>query len=73
MGTANSKTSKLYENAKQAVTQMGLEEEVVLEHDPKEIGKYGILDSPAIVIDGNVMAEGKELSVDEIIKILEKA
>lgn len=52
---------------------MGLEEEINLEHDPKEMGKYGILSSPALVVDGKLMSEGKVLSVDEIVKILESA
>ena len=52
---------------------MGLEEEIVLEHDPKEMGKYGILSSPAIVVDGKLMSVGKVLSIEEIIKILETA
>ena len=72
-GTPGNATNSLFENTKAAASQMGLEEEIVLEHDPKEMGKYGILSSPAIVVDGKLMSEGKVLSIEEIIKILETA
>ncbi len=72
-GADGEKTTALYENTKAAAAQMGLEEEINLEHDPKEMGKYGILSSPALVVDGKLMSEGKVLSVDEIVKILESA
>jgi len=63
----------MLENTKAAAAKIGLEEEITLESNPKEMGKYGILDSPAIVVDGKLMSEGKVLSVDEIVKILETA
>ena len=72
-GTPGEKTNAMLENTKAAASQIGFEEEIILESNPKEMGKYGILDSPAIVVYGKLMSEGKLLSVEEITKILESA
>ena len=55
------KCDELLENARIAVRQSGIEAEVVkkwtLSEDIRE--KYGLLLSPALVIDGVVVAQGK--------------
>ena len=40
--------------------------------DFEEIAKYGIMSTPGLVIDGNVVSAGKVLKPDEIAAILEK-
>lgn len=60
-------------NAEKAAEAMGLPEKVVLSTDEGDIAIYNIIEFPAIVIDGKVVSEGRNLSVDEIISIISKA
>ncbi|WP_250228242.1 thioredoxin family protein [Anaeropeptidivorans aminofermentans] len=62
-----------FTNAEKAVEAMGLPEKVVLSTDETDMAIYNIIEFPAIVIDGQVVSEGKNLSVDEIISIISKA
>ncbi|MGL4363056.1 MAG: thioredoxin family protein [Cellulosilyticaceae bacterium] len=61
----------------QANTQKALEKlnmDIAIEHitDFAEIATYGIMTTPALVIDKKVHSYGKVLSVDEVVAILEK-
>ena len=38
--------------------------------DFTQIAAYGVMTTPALVIDGKVVSYGKVLKVDEIVKIL---
>ncbi|SEJ80473.1 small redox-active disulfide protein 2 [Propionispira arboris] len=52
--------------AKQAVQELGLEADFDKVEDIKKIMKYGVMITPALVIDGVVKASGKVLSKDDI-------
>lgn len=66
------KCNELVENAKKAVAEVGIEAEVVklwvLSEDVRE--KYGLLLSPALVIAGVVVAQGKVYQVERIASLL---
>lgn len=64
MGCAN--CNKLYQNAVEAVKLSGKEIEVTKVDDIKKIMGYGVLSTPALVIDGLVKAAGKVPKVEEI-------
>jgi small redox-active disulfide protein 2 len=64
MGCAN--CNKLYQNTLEAVKQSGKEVQVTKVEDIQKIMSYGVLSTPALVIDGVVKAAGKLLKVDEI-------
>jgi len=63
---------KLYENVEAAVKELGIECEIYKVSDPAAIAGFGIMMTPALVVDGNTEAMGKLLSVSEVKKILEK-
>ncbi|WDC83682.1 thioredoxin family protein [Caloramator sp. mosi_1] len=63
-GCANCK--KLEANAKEAVKELGVEAEVIKVEDFKEIMKYGVMRTPAIVINEKVKMFGKVCTVEEI-------
>ena len=67
------KCSELVENAKKATKNLGIEAEVVklwvLADDVRQ--KYGLLLSPALVIDGVVVAQGKVYKSDRIAGLLQ--
>lgn len=68
MGCAKCKT--LYENVKMALEESGKDAEVVKVEDVPSIMKYGVMSTPALVIDGQVKLTGKVASVAEIMGIL---
>jgi len=67
-GCANCK--RLEENAREAVKKARKEAEFIKVTDFKEISAYGVMRTPALVIDGKLMTQGRIPSVDEIIKML---
>ena len=72
LGTGCAKCKKLEEATKQAVAKIGGFHEVKKVEDIVEIMNYGVMSTPALVVDGVVKSSGKVLSVDEIVTILSK-
>jgi len=70
LGTGCAKCKTLEENAKKAITQIGGFHELKKVEDIVEIMNYGVMSTPALVIDGAVKSTGKVLSIDEIITYL---
>ena len=64
MGCTN--CNKLYQNAVEAVKLSGKEIEVAKVEDIKKIMSYGVLSTPALVIDGLVKTAGKVPKVEDI-------
>jgi small redox-active disulfide protein 2 len=58
------------ENAVKALKELNLEANVVKVSDLKEIMKHGIMMTPGLAIDGEVVSTGKIPSVEEIKKWL---
>lgn len=71
LGSGCKNCQTLEENTRAALEQLG-DTDSVIGHvrDYKEIAKYGIMSTPALVVDGKVLSYGKVLSVDEIVKLL---
>ena len=66
LGTGCPKCKKMFENAEAAAKALQLEFEITKVTDIKEIMKYGIMITPALVIDNQMKIAGKVPSVDEI-------
>lgn len=66
LGTGCSKCKILYENAKKALEESGKGAEVIKIEDIPSIMKYGVMSTPALVLDGKVLFSGKVASVAEI-------
>jgi len=73
LGTGCAKCNKLTANTKEALSRLG-RSDAHLEHvtDIKEIVSYGVMITPALVINGKVKSVGKVLSSDEAGKLLEE-
>ncbi|CCC57807.1 MULTISPECIES: thioredoxin family protein [Caloramator] len=67
-GCANCK--KLEENTKKAVEELGIQAEIQKVEDFKEIMKYGVMRTPALVVDEKVKSFGKVLTAEEVKNIL---
>ena len=70
LGPGCPKCRKLAENAQVAVDQHELDFEVEKVTDINEIMKFGVMMTPALVVDGQVKAVGKVPSSDEIRQML---
>jgi len=70
LGTGCSKCKTLYENMQKALEESGKEAEVVKVEDIPSIMKYGVMSTPALVVNGQVKFSGKLASVAEIMGML---
>ena len=70
LGMGCPKCKMLYENAKKAVLEKNIQAEVLKVEDIDKITGYGVMMTPAIVIDGAVKPTGKVPSAEEIKKWL---
>jgi small redox-active disulfide protein 2 len=66
LGPGCPRCRRLAENAEAAVREAGLPCEVEKVTDLDEMLAFGILATPALVVDGEVKVSGKVLSPDEI-------
>jgi len=66
LGTGCAKCKTLYENTKKAVEESGRTAEIVKIEDIPSIMKYGVMSTPALVVDGRVIFSGKVASTAEI-------
>lgn len=70
LGVGCAKCKILHEHVKQALEQAGKTAEVVKVEDIPTIMKYGVMSTPALVIDGQVKFSGKLASVAELVEML---
>ena len=66
LGTGCAKCKTLYENTRAAVQEKGIEADIVKIEDIQSIMKYGVMSTPALVVDGKVIFSGKTASAGEI-------
>lgn len=70
LGTGCSKCKALEENTKKAVAQAGIFAQIEKVEDIVKIMDYGVMSTPALVIDGVVKSTGKLLNQEEIKTLL---
>lgn len=70
LGAGCPKCKRLAANAEQAARESGVEARVEKVEKIAEIMKFGVMTTPALVVDGVVKSAGKVLSPDEIKKHL---
>ena len=70
LGMGCSNCNKLYQNALEAVKQSGKEVDVLKVDDIQTIMDYGVMSTPALVIDGVVKVKGKVPKVEEIKELI---
>lgn len=57
----------------EALTELGMAIDIEYVKDYEKIAAYGVMTTPALVIDGKVVSYGKVLRKDEVVKILKEA
>lgn len=70
LGTGCPKCKLLFANAEAAVAAAGVEAQIEKVDKIVDIMKFGVMSTPALVVDGAVKSVGKVLSPDEIRKHL---
>jgi len=70
LGTGCSKCKTLEEATKLAVAQSGQFAQIEKVEDIVKIMEYGVMSTPALVIDGKVLSSGKVLNVAEIVEMI---
>ena len=70
LGTGCPKCKKLAENTEAAAKSLGIEYDMIKVTDLNEIMKFGVMMTPALVVDGQVKVVGKAPSPDEIKKMM---
>jgi len=70
LGSGCSKCGKLYQLTEQAATELGVPHQIQKVTDLKQIMAFGVMTTPALVVDGSVKVAGRVPSVEEIKKML---
>lgn len=70
LGTGCKKCKQLEENTRAAITQAGVDATIEKVTEIKDIMNYGVMMTPALVIDEKVVSVGKVLDVEDILKFI---
>lgn len=72
LGSGCGNCVRLEANAKLAAKEVGIDAEFIKVTNYKDIMKYGVMSTPALVVDEKVLSFGKVLSSEEIANLLKK-
>ncbi|MDO5410197.1 MAG: thioredoxin family protein [Lachnospiraceae bacterium] len=72
LGSGCKKCNALEAATKEALAELHMDANVEHVTDFAQIASYGVMSTPALVIDGKVVSFGKVLKKEEVIKILQK-
>ncbi len=70
LGSGCASCKKLQNNVTKAVKELGIEAVIEKVTDFKDIAAYGVMSTPALVVDEQVKIVGKVASVEEIKRCL---
>lgn len=72
LGSGCAKCNALEEAAREALLELGMDTAIEHVTDFTQIAAYGVMSTPALVVDGKVVSYGKVLKKQEVIDILKK-
>ena len=70
LGSGCPNCRKLEANAREAAANLGIQADVTHVTDPREIVARGVMSTPGLVIDGQVVSTGRVPSAGDIAKLL---
>lgn len=73
LGSGCANCHKVEELAKQAVAQLAIEAQVELVTDMKEIMRYGVMQTPGIVINDKVVSTGRVPALSQMTTLITTA
>ncbi len=72
LGSGCKKCNDLEQATKQALESLNMNTDIDHVTDFAAIASYGVMTTPALVVDGKVVSYGKVLKTDEVVQILKK-
>ena len=72
LGGGCAKCNQLEAATIEALKELGMDTTIEHVKDYEKIAAYGVMTTPALVIDGKVVSHGKVLKKDEVVKILKE-
>ena len=72
LGGGCAKCNQLEDATRMALAELNMDTDIEHVRDFEKIAAYGVMSTPALVVDEKVVSYGKVLKKDEIVKILEK-
>ena len=73
LGSGCANCQKLEGLATKAVADLGIDAEIVKVTDIGQIMAYGVMSTPALVVDEELKLAGRVPSYDDVVRILQKA
>lgn len=72
LGSGCAKCNELEANVRTALEQLGRNPAIEHVTDFHRIAEFGVMTTPALVVDGKVVSYGKVLKVEEVVALLQK-
>ena len=72
LGSGCTKCNQLEAATKEALEQLGMDTTIDHVTDFSQIAAYGVMSTPALVVDGKVVSYGKVLKTEEVVTLLQK-
>ena len=72
LGSGCAKCNALEAATKAALAQLGMDTAIDHVTDFAQIAAYGVMSTPALVVDGKVVVYGKVLKQEEVVTLLQK-
>ena len=73
LGSGCAKCNALEEATRTALAELGMETSIDHITDFAQIAAYGVMTTPALVVDGKVVSYGKVLKAEEVKSLIQKA
>lgn len=72
LGPGCAKCNALEEATRTALAELGMDTAIDHVTDFTQIAAYGVMTTPALVVDGKVVSYGKVLKKDEVVALIQK-
>jgi len=72
LGPGCKNCAALTDNTREALKELNINAEIIKITDYEQMAAYGIMSTPALVIDDKVVSSGKVLKSKDIMKLIEK-
>jgi small redox-active disulfide protein 2 len=72
LGSGCQKCNDLENATREALLELGIDEPIEHVTDLVQIASFGVMSTPALVIDNKVVSLGKVLKKDEVVKLIKK-
>ncbi len=73
LGSGCAKCNELEQATREALAELGMDTTIAHVTDFAQIAAYGVMTTPALVVDGEVVSYGKVLGKDQVKALIEQA